>query len=322
MRVSKEDFFAIQQKVGFIPFEQTRVWLDSSGLEKLCKIIYLVDSDKNPTIACWGRETSRRFFGRKLMIDGLAYSPEIQHKKLTEFFTDITTMGYNTIEISDICKYNPNFEIGIRRAGFVRPWGLELCPMSMIVHLQEDFNFARNWRKNVKKSREAENQFEYVEHPSLEDAKHYVELFGALKERKGITYQLLPEEIHQLLQGGYDLFFVKSKDGKYLSGRIEYPYGDLVYDTYAATCAEGIKTGAAYQIQEDIFYFYRERGYLRFDYGRIPPSKDHMDNIYLAKSYSGGEPIGYNGQWIYFTSRKKYALMVAYMRVLHKSKIY
>ena len=322
MIVNKDVFFTLQGKVGYVSFEQTQAWLEACGANNSCRIVYLVDSDKDPKVACWGRETSRKFFGRKLMIDGLSYAPDVPHKTLTNFFKSLTSLGYSLIEVSDIERYNPNFEIGIRRAGFVRPWGLSLCPMSIIVHLQDEFNFSRNWRRNVKKSRDAGNEFVYVQSPTLEDAQHYLTLFGALKERKGLSYELTAEGILKLLEGGYDMFFVKDKDGKYLSGRIEYPNGDLVYDTYAATDKEGIKMGAAYHIQEDIFNYYRDKGFGCFDYGRISPSADRMDDIFVAKSYSGGEPIGYNGQWVYFTNRNKYALRVAILQVLHEKRVY
>ena len=60
-----------------------------------------------------------------------------------------------------------------------------------------------------------------------------------------------------------------------------------------------MSVGAAYLIQEGIFQYFKEQGYEKFDYGRIPPSDGKMDNIYIAKSYSGGRPIGYNGAWEY-----------------------
>ena len=322
MIISKEQFFKVQQSIKNIPFNQTNSWLECGNLESICKIIYFVDNMENPQIACWGRETSRVFFGRKLMIDGIAYNSDIKHKVLTDFFKSLTLEGYATIEVSDIEKYSPTFEIGIRRAGFVRPWGLSLCPMSIIVNLEHDFNFHRNWKRNVKKSRELGNVFEHIECPTLLDARAYIELFSSLKDRKGVSYSLSSIEILNLLQGNYDLFFIKDQNGHYLSGRIEYRCGELIYDTYAATNSDGIKSGAAYQIQEDIFMFYKNRGYKRFDYGRISPSNNKMDDIFIAKSYSGGEPIGYNGQWLYTTSLFKYLLKKIYSSIIRNNSFY
>lgn len=322
MIVNKDHFFEIQKKIGNIPFEQTREWLECGNLQSICKIIYFVDNINNPQIACWGRETKKIYFGRKLMIDGLTYNTSIEHKYLTDFFKLLTNEGYTTIELSDIEIYSPNFEIGIRRAGFIRPWGLSLCPMSIIVDLQSDFLFHRNWRRNVKKSREMGNEFIYVKNPTIDDAKKYVELFGALKKRKSIKYILTPEEIYILLQGPYDLFFILDKNGKYLSGRIEYKFGDMIYDTYAATTLDGIKSGAAYHIQEDIFTFYKKLGFKRFDYGRISPSNDKMDDIYIAKSYSGGIPIAYNGQWVYTTNKFKTFCKSIYSYIIRNNKCY
>lgn len=323
MIVDKELFFSLQKKILNIPFNQTREWLECGVLESICKIVYIVDNIENPHIACWGRETSKFYFGRKLMIDGLSYDiSSIQHKDLTEFFNSLTKERYTTIEISDIEVYSPIFEIGIRRAGFVRPWGLSLCPMSILVDLQKDFQFHRNWRRNVKKSIDAGNKFIYVEKPTIYDAKKYVELFNSLKERKSIGYNLSVKEIYSLLQGEYDLFFIVDKNDRYLSGRIEYKCTDLVYDTYAATTFDGIKTGAAYHIQEFILDFYKKRGFRRFDYGRISPSQDKMDDIFLAKSYSGGAPVGYNGQWVYTTNKFKTFFKSIYFYLIKNDKCY
>ena len=81
--------------------------------------------------------------------------------------------------------------------------------------------------------------------------------------------------------------------------RISYINNNQVYDVYAANSDTAMSVGAAYLIQEGIFQYFKEQGYEKFDYGRIPPSDGKMDNIYIAKSYSGGRPIGYNGAWEY-----------------------
>lgn len=322
MIVNKEQFFEIQKKISNISFEQTKEWLERGSIETLCKVHFFVDSIDNPQIACWGRVTSKRFFGDMLWIDGISYSPHIDHKTLTSFFKSLISDKYVSIEISDHEVYSPNFEIGIRRAGFIRPWGLTVCPMSIIVDLQKDFCFHRNWRRNVKKSRDLGNLFIHIEKPSERDALNFIELFRSLTNRKGLEMSLSLKEVYTLFNGAYDLFFITDKNGKYLSGRIEYKCGDLIYDTIAATTPDGIKSGAAYHIQEEIFYYYKSLGFKRFDYGRIPPSNNKMDDLYVAKSFSGGRPVGYNGQFMYTNSRLKSLLFSFYQFVLKKGTCY
>ena len=100
------------------------------------------------------------------------------------------------------------------------------------------------------------------------------------------------------------LFFAIGENKHHLSARVVYITKKIAYDVYAANSDEGIKSGAAYYIQEKILYYLKQNGVEIFDYGRIPPSNDEMNNIYVAKSYSGGVPMQYNGQWIFNKSRK------------------
>lgn len=80
--------------------------------------------------------------------------------------------------------------------------------------------------------------------------------------------------------------------------------------------------GAAYMIQEEIFQYFKRQGLERFDYGRIPPSDGKMDNIYIAKSHSGGIPIGYNGEWEYCNKLWRAYFYSLYSFAYHHTQLY
>lgn len=321
MIINKTDFFQIQEHILNIPFSQTKAWLDSNFINQ-DGICYFVDSTDNPQICCFGNNMKQIGIGNRLDINGISYRPDISSDYIREFFLDIRKEEFNVITISDIDKYNSEFEVGIRRAGFIRPLGLELCPMTMIVNLDAEFSFHRNWKRNVKKSMSSNNKFKHVENPSIEDAKCFVDLFKTMQNRKNLGYMITVENIYNLFQGPFYIFFIEDENGKRISGRIEYRCGDLIYDIYAANTPEGIKSGAAYHIQQGIFEYYKTQGAKLFDYGRIPPSDNEMDQIFTAKKYSGGYPIGYNGQWVYSKSKLYLYLLSFNSFIRYKQHIY
>jgi hypothetical protein len=300
MIIDRHRFFEIQKSFNVVPFNQTESWLETT--DKLNDIIFFVDSEDNPNICCWGRLFERRFFGFHLMIDGLSIN-SFNIKIIRDFFQNIVINGYSIIEVSDIGYYNPNFEIGIRQAGFIRPL-LNLSPLTLLVNLKEDFQFHRDWRRNIRKANSNKISFKVIDKPSIQDCEVFSKLFNELKDRKQLCFEVKPEGLYKLLATHqYKLFFALDENEQCISSRIVYIKNKFAYDVYAANSNKGINSGAAYFIQEKILFFLRDNGFESFDYGRIPPSADEMNNIYIAKSYSGGVPMQYNGQWVFNKSR-------------------
>lgn len=300
MMTNRKTFFEVQKSFPDIPFSQTEEWLDSIKNNNIC---YFVDNVQQPRICCWGRVYNRKLIGNHLLINGISMKNVIDSKNIRDFFKSIISEGFKLIELSDINYYNADFEVGIRRAGFLRPLGSTLSPLTLIVNLQSPFSFHRDWRRNVRKAIEQDIQFEYLPNPTIDQTNTFIRLFNQLKERKNLGFTLTSEELLKLLsKEHFKLFFAKTKEDKYLAGRLIYVNKKKAYDIYAANSYESLKNGSTYFLQEKIFYFLKEREIEFFDYGRIPPGTDSMDDIYVAKSYSGGYPILYNGQWQYSKS--------------------
>lgn len=300
MIIDRHKFFNIQKSFSNVPFNQTEAWLETTG--GIENSVFFIDREDNPQLCCWGRVFNRKFIGVHLLIDGLSAKTS-NIKYIRDFFQNVVSNGYTIIEVSDIGCYNSNFEIGIRQAGFVRPL-LNLCPLTILVELQEDFKFHRNWKRNVSKAIANNINFKVVDKPTIQDCKVFSSLFNQLKFRKGLSFNIEPETLYNLLVSDeFKLFFTKGENNQTFSARVVYITKKLAYDVYAANSDEGIRNGAAYYIQENILYYLKENGVEAFDYGRIPPSADEMNNIYIAKSYSGGVPMQYNGQWVFNKSK-------------------
>ena len=317
MKVDKDTFFALQAKIKDVPYSQSVGWHDTAYKNVTNQLVYFVNTLDDPRICCFGYASKKKILGRTISIQGIAKKDDVNTTELRTFFKSIVEEGYEMINIMDLGKYSADFEVGIRRAGFVHPLGLSLCPLSLIVNLKEPFKFHRKWRSHVRNSVACGNYFYPVEEPTMTDAEEFSRMFGELKDRKKLRYNCLPENVFYLVTHGYKLFFMRDKDGHNIAGRLEYVCGKNVYDIYAANTNIGLSSGAVYHLQEEILNYLAEHKFNEFDYGMIPPSDNHMDDIYIAKSYSGGTPIAYNGQWQYCKSLLKnyfVSFMLFYVR--------
>ncbi|MFA5540263.1 MAG: hypothetical protein WC984_01160 [Bacteroidales bacterium] len=319
MIIDRIEFFKLQKQFSNIPFSQSEEWLNSLG--NLDNVKFYIDDVNDPCICAWGILYKRRFIGKHLLIDGIT-KKNIEIKTIKSFFLNIISNDYSIVEVSDIDFYKETFEIGVRQAGFFRPI-LSLCPLTLIVELNKDLNFHRNWRRNVKKAISEGCLFYEERRPTIENLEIFISLFNQLKNRKELGFSLNSESLLKLFAcDNYKLFYVKDKNGIFLSGRIIYINGDRSYDIFAANSNDGILKGAAYYIQEKILYYLKDNGVSIFDYGRISPSADNMNNIYNAKSYSGGFPVQYNGQWSYSKKKYLYMLYEIYKFLVRKQRRY
>lgn len=319
--IDKNHFFEIQEKFFTdIPFNQTKEWLEST-FNDVDIIHYHVNNTETPEIAFWGKAYKRKYIGKHIIIDGVAIQTK-NIRTIRDFFRKIIEQNYAIIELSDINRYSTEFEIGIRQAGFIRPM-FSLSPLTIIVNTQEPFQFHRNWRRNVQKAINNELIFELIDKPQDVHILEFIKMFNQLKDRKKLSFLITKEALQKLFASEhYKLFFVKNKENIYLSGRIVYIQGNKSYDVYAANSDQGIKEGAAYYIQEEILKYLKNIGIDEFDYGRIPPSADEMNDIYVAKSYSGGSPVLYNGQWIYSKNKQLGLLYEFYKFFIRKQRRY
>lgn len=321
MKVNKDIFFEIISKFEIVPFLQSKGWFESVNFQN---IEFLVDSDTDPNIGCWGIVTNHRLIGKKIIIDSYCHKSSISPKQITKFFAELIDSGeYDSVYLSDIEEANANIQIALRRGGFIRPLALRLCPMSIMVDTTTDFKFHRNWRRQVTKSVDSGNRFEIHTDPSDQILEVFVNLFNELKDRKSLGFGLSVEGLRNLLSSkDFFLSLVVKPDSTPLCGRVTYLRNKHAYDVYAANSNEALSSGAVYQNQQELFEYLKSIGTLDFDYGRIPPGRDSMDNIYVAKSYSGGRPILYNGEWEYVKSNKMNWLYSLYRYCIRKAKRY
>lgn len=302
MIVNRQTFFISQKKLQNIPFNQTEEWFVKCGYKE-SDCMFFIDDSNDPQIGSWGAVFKRRFIGEHLIIAGESYMDTITTHHLRDFYADIISCGFSIIEITAFQFYDTKFEIGIRRAGFLRPMIATLSPLTIVLPTTGDRKTHKIWNRNIRFATNAHLSFMCIESPTINDSEVFCRLFNELKSVKNLNYSLTPESLFKLfLVGRYKLFFVYNEIGKPIAGRIVYVAGSNAFDVHAANSIESRDCGASYYIIDKILVYLNSLGIQAFDYGMISPSNNEMDDIYRAKSYSGGNATLYNGQWVYYKS--------------------
>lgn len=316
-------FFDIQKQIKKIPFTQSEGWYKSESL-KNNNILFFVDNEKDVNIAVWGREQSIPLSKKKLLlINGEAISENISEKSIIDFYSELTALNFEGIEINSDNKYNVDFEIGLRRAGFVRPYGSFSCPLTINFHLQEDFKFNRNWKRNVKKAIHSELKFEEIKTFTEETTKSIITMFKEMADLKNLGYQLEEKSLTGLLNSSdMRLFMVYDKQHSPVAARIIHDNKPYSSDVYAANSLTARDNGATYFIMQSIFEKLKEENYTEFDFGRIPPSNHATDSVYVFKNASRGDKIQYNGEWCYYKSKRLELLLFLYKSFKLKKQRY
>lgn len=324
MKVNITLFDVAIKKIGNPPFEQSMGWLEFKS-DSASDFLFFIDNDTNPTIACYGRVLKKIGIGNILDIQGEVKKADTPAKQITKFFSSIIEDSCcNMITYNSTSRYSCDFEIGLRRAGFTRPFGFRTCPLSILIDLQNKRNPDRMWRRNLKKAQEDELQFEAINIPNENDTAEFIQFFEELQEMKSLRYALNKDKIYALLKtDGYKLFFA-SKQGKRLCGRIIYIDSLSLnsYDVFAANSFDSRKHSATHFLMESIFEYLKEIGIKYFDFSRIPPSNNETDSVYLFKQSAGGDIIQYNGEWIWSKSRYLNLLFCVYNFFIVKSHNY
>jgi hypothetical protein len=242
---------------------------------------------------------------------------------LRDFYSEIISNNYSIIDITSFQFYNTKFEIGIRRSGFLRPMIANLSPLTIIIPTFEEMKTQKIWNRNIRFANNSKLTFKCIEAPTLQDTEIFCNIFNELKHAKELKYDLTPEYLLQLFKfNRYKLFFVYNNQGKPIAGRIIYLHKENSFDVHAANSNEARDSGAAYFIINEIILYLKNIGVSIFDYGMISPSNNEMDDIYRAKSYSGGVPTLYNGQWVYYKSKIIEYLVAGLMYLIKHSSRY
>jgi len=316
-------FFLLQNKLPQMPYPQSHAWfsyLQSKGNN----FAFFVDDEKDTKIATWGRVQKIPLIGGYILrLEGESYRGDINEKNIKNFYNYLSDLSYKAIEINSNNLYNIEYETGIRRAGFIRPLAFSACPLSIEIDLQNDFDFNRNWQRNVKKALSDELVFEEVNTITDNVLSDIILMFQQMADLKQLSYSLEHVSLKKLLTSkGIRTFWVTEKNGKPLAARIIHEHNNYLTDVFAANSLSARDCGATYYIMDSILRLLKDEGKAYFDFGRIPPSNHATDSVYVFKNASRGRKIQYNGEWAFYKSKWVEYLMFVYKQFIVKKQRY
>lgn len=261
--------------------------------------------------------------GRVIDIVGEIQKSTVSKQMITQFFQGIIENSQaEMITYNSIREYKVEQEIGIRCAGFVRPFGNRVCPLTQIINLQSDRNCNRNWKRNLKKAVDNGLIYEVIDRPTEQDADTVCRLFDELKQRKSLAFSLNKEKVTNLLkQPEYSLHYVV-RENSVLCARIIYSHEGQAADVFAANSFEAMKYSATHFIMEQVFAWLKENGMETFDFSRISPSAYETNTIYQFKEAAGGYPVQYLGEWIWTRKHRTLLLFCIYNFFIHRKHSY
>jgi len=227
---------------------------------------------------------------------------------------------FDYTEINSAVKSSPEFEVEVRRAGYLRPlWGRR-CPMTIDVDIEET-KISRLWKRSIRKAiNKGLADARIISQPSERDCSLFFSMFSEMKERKGIGHTPSIPELCELLSDSSMKLFVINDSKGIVAGRIVWVHKDRAYDVYAANSNRARTCSASYKLMFDIFNYLKNEGVKKFDFGRIGPGKTSLDSVFTFKRGSGGEMISYNGEWVHSKSLLKSIGVVGYLALVKKQQ--
>ena len=319
--INKDQFFEITKSFEWIPYTQTYGWYSFFCKDEKDDFLFLIDDKENPQIACFGH--IKRALGFKmLMIEGeCALKSTFSNVLVRNFYKAISELPYDMIEVNSNSLYDFEFEIGLRRAGFLRPVGVFSVPLSILVSLNKPIEYDRNWMRNLKKSKQHNLQFDYISKPSSLLIKEFVDTYNILSDFKGFGTKLNFTALNHLLEDSkMRLFLVRDKAGKVLCFRIVYVQKETATDIFAANTLESREFSATHFMMDALFAYLSKNKLKHFDFARILVGHPTADSVFLFKNGVRGKKVLYNGEWSFYKKKYYRPLMYFVKRWLFKKR--
>ncbi len=312
IEVSRTEFYKTVASWKHVPHTQTDTWLRSMTNER--NLRYYTDERQPATIACAGY-VRRKAGMTMLCIGGECIRNEVSVKQIRDFYDNIGTLGFDIVEINLNSVYEPEYEVGLRLAGLLRPVGMFSTALSKVVDLTQPLTFDKSWKHNLSQC-EANGLKFRVEAASQEAVERYMGMHNEMTARKHFDGALSEAQLKGLMSDPrFVMFMVEDSSGAAVAGRVVYaPENGRAVNLYSVTTPAGRRLHASYFLYINMFrYLSAQRGTPDFDLGRLAPSKRKKNDVFLFKNGIGGRLVQYNGEWLW-CRRRWMPLMLYFMK--------
>lgn len=301
----KRTYFDLIRDFEYIPFSQSEGWYDYHTCLKPDSIRFFIDNEENPTIALLAHV--KRFFGlQMLLIEGESLKSSTSgYSQFTDFFNELQSQDFHIIEINSSLRYNTDYEVLMRKAGYKRPVGLFSTPLSIWINTSQPVNVDRNWKRNISKASDAKLRFEIVD-KKHEIVSHFIAAYREMSTLKGFQHAVNKTQLQNLLKhDDFRIFTVTSDDNHILAFRIVYLHHQSCTDVLAANSNKSRECGATHFLLSSLFYYLMQEGINTFDFSRISFSNKALEKVANFKNGAKGKIVQYNGEWSWY----KYAFL-------------
>jgi hypothetical protein len=317
--IDKKLFFQIISEFKIVTFHQSEGWLAFCNYEVNGKIIFLVDDISNPQMACFAHV--KKAFGLKMLLieDLCIKSSQYNYSGIQDFYNSIICLDFDIVEVNCILKYNSNYEIGIRRAGFLRPLGTFSVPLSNWINLQDQIRYNNNWKRNLKKANEHNLFFQVINKPSIDVVNQIINLYNQFTLEKGFSHRLNFIPTFKMLQSeDFSLGMVFNDKNEISCAIIFHHHAQHAGLLYAARRKSAKEIGSTFFMYDQLFKHLKAESFQTFDMEKIQPSTHSTDGVFLFKNGIKGEHVLYNGEWSWYKRKAYRPLMYLVKRYLMK----
>lgn len=319
---NKKTYFSLLENFRYVPFSQVEAWYDAFERVKPGSMLLIADRPDNPLISCIAHE--KKFFGKRmLLIEGICLRyEEFSSKTMKDFFSGITQLGYDMVELNLNQPYHSECEIGLRQSGYLRPIGMFSSTLSLWIPLQaEGIRYSQNWKRNLKQAHEESLVFEVLTSPAEDAADLFLRMFDTLQKDKGFSFHLSKKELMALLASSdFNLAFVKDRAGKVLSSILYHQTNAHAGLLHAAKEESAKTSGATFFMYEQLFAHLAKQGIEHFDMEKLVPGTDSRNAVFLFKNGVKGKHVVLQGEWAWYKKSYYRPLMYLVKKYLLKKK--
>ncbi|MCQ2311443.1 MAG: GNAT family N-acetyltransferase [Paludibacteraceae bacterium] len=302
--VDREHFYATIIKWEHVPYCQCVGWVDAQATNRR-ELVYLLDED----IACVGH--LKRYAGiRYLMLQAPALRYDgVKAGKVSAFYREVMDLA-DIVELNDQSVYNPQREVALRQAGYLRPVGSFSYQLTSIIDLMQPLQPDRNWSRKMDQIKGL--HLEVIEQVSEKDIQDYMALYAKMCTAKNMSVPHTTEYIRILLEDKhFRLFFETTDEGERVASLLIHMVGTHAGGLYAATSEKGKRLFAGFAIYRDVLPYLASQGYRSFDNEKMGASTHSTNAVYQFKQGMGGTLTPLNGEWQW--CRRKWMPLALYL---------
>jgi len=300
MKVNRDTFFKNIQNFEHAPFTQSRGYFDSKFSNKK-NYVFFLNEESDPNFGCYGHRIKIPIVGGYMVyIESICYN-NIEEKSLLEFLKQLVDYDYKVINIIDDNIYLPAAEIAFRKAGFRKPFGQFGTNLSIVINLNNEFNYSRDWKRNIKIANKYDNFLcKNIIDFSDQTINEIALLFKENSETKNLSYCYSKSDLMNVLNDKKYKLFVAQINDEIIAARIIYTNGKLAHDFSTANGRKSRKVrGVTNALMDYIFCFLKENNFKYFDFSRLPIARKGAEGVSEFKLGSRGDIVKYNGEWLY-----------------------